>query len=85
MENKTFLYDNLNLHLHLSKWNKINYNANNITTTIEKSDRFCLKEKMLIANQHREGTATNQIAAYQYNGKKFNSDFGLNLLDYGAR
>jgi RHS repeat-associated protein len=22
---------------------------------------------------------------YQYNGKEFNSDFGLNLLDYGAR
>ncbi|HMS70449.1 MAG TPA: RHS repeat-associated core domain-containing protein, partial [Saprospiraceae bacterium] len=40
---------------------------------------------MVFGNNSPANNTTTPDTKYQYNGKEFNSDLGLNLLDYGAR
>jgi RHS repeat-associated protein len=40
---------------------------------------------MVMKDNNLANNPNTPDSKYQYNGKEFNSDFGLNLLDYGAR
>ncbi len=40
---------------------------------------------MVMANSNFANNTTTPDTKYQYNGKEYNGDVGLNLLDYGAR